>query len=91
MPQLADRITFGLASSMRVASSRAAKPAEHHGVHGADARAGEHRNHRLRHHRHVENDTVAFADAEIAQHGGEYLGLGHQAVIGNGALRVGEW
>ena len=26
MPQLADRITFGLASSMRVASSLAAKP-----------------------------------------------------------------
>ena len=26
IPQLADRITFGLASSMRVASSRAAKP-----------------------------------------------------------------
>ena len=26
MPQLADRITFGLASSMRVASSCAAKP-----------------------------------------------------------------
>jgi hypothetical protein len=30
---------------------------------GADAGAGEHRDHRLRHHRHVDDDPVALADA----------------------------
>jgi len=64
--------------------------AEYHGVDGADARAGEHCEHRLRHHRHVENDAIALADAEIAQHGGEHLGLGHQAVIADGALAASE-
>ena len=41
--------------------------AEHHRVNRADARAGEHRNHRFRHHRHVNNDAIALADAEVAQ------------------------
>ena len=40
--------------------------AEHHRMNRADARAGEHRDHRLRHHRHVEDDAVALGDAEVA-------------------------
>ena len=89
-PQLADRISFGLASSMRVASSRACEAAEHHGMDRADARAGEHGDDRLRHHRHIEDDAVALGHADVAQHGGEHLRLGQQAVIGDGALFAGE-
>ena len=66
------------------------KAAEHDRMNRADARAGEHADRRLRHHRHVEDDAVALADAEIAQHGGEHLRLGHQAVIGDGARYPGE-
>ena len=64
--------------------------AEHHRVHGADARAGQHRDHRLRHHRHVEDDAVALLDPEIPQHAGEHLRLGQQAVVGDDALLPGE-
>ncbi len=53
--------------------------AEHHRMDRADARAGQHRDHRLRHHRHVEDDAVAFADAEVLfEDAGERLGLGLQ-------------
>ena len=64
--------------------------AEHHRVDGADARAGEHREHRLRHHRHVEDDAVALLDAEVAQHGAEQLHLGEHAAVGVGLHRVGD-
>ena len=64
--------------------------AEHDGMNGADARAGEHGDHRLRHHRHVENDAVALADAEVAQHAAEHLRLGEQPMIGDAALYAGE-
>ncbi len=64
--------------------------AEHHGMNGADARAGEHRDGRFRHHRHVEHDAVALADAEVAQHAAEHLRLGQQPMIGDGALYAGE-
>ena len=57
---------------------------------GADARAGEHREHRLRDHRHIKNNAVALVDAEIAQHHGQHLGLGQQAVIGDGAFGAGK-
>ena len=52
------------------------KPAKHDGVYRADACASEHCDHRFRHHRHVENDAVAFDDAEITQDRNEHLGLG---------------
>jgi hypothetical protein len=64
--------------------------AEHDRVNRADARAGEHADRRLQDHRHVEDDASAFADTEIAQHGGKHLRLGHQTVIGDGALHPGE-
>ena len=49
--------------------------AEHDRMHRADARAGEHRDHRLRHHRHIEDDAIALGDAEILHDGGERLHL----------------
>ena len=51
-------------SSMRVASSFGREAAEHDRMDRADARAGEHREQRLGHHRHVEDDAVALGDAE---------------------------
>ena len=41
--------------------------AEDDGVDRADARTGEHRDDRLGHHRHVDDDAVALADAQPAQ------------------------
>ena len=64
--------------------------AEHDRVDGADAGAGKHRDHRFRHHRHVENDAIAFLHAEVAQHAAEHLRFGQQAVIGDGAFCAGE-
>ncbi len=40
------------------------EPAEHHGVGGAEARAGEHRDHGLRDHREVDRDPVALHHTE---------------------------
>ena len=48
------------------------------------------REHRLRHHRHIEDDAVALVDAEVAQHGAEQLHLGEQAAVGEGLLGVGD-
>ena len=59
---------------------------EHDGMNGADARAGEHGDDRFRHHRHIEDDAIALADAEVAQHAAEHLRLSQQAMIGDGAL-----
>ena len=59
-------------------------------MNGADARAGEHGDDRLRHHRHIENDAVALADAEVAQHAAEHLGLGEEAMIADAALLAGK-
>ncbi len=66
------------------------KAAKHYRMNSADAGAGEHGDHRLRYHRHIENDAIALADAEIAQHGGEHLRFGHQPVVADGAFRSGE-
>src|SRR5439155_14706370 len=38
---------------------------EHHRMYGADARTGQHAEHCLWHHRHVEDDAVALLDAEV--------------------------
>jgi hypothetical protein len=60
MPQEAATITLGFASSMRVASSLAAKPPNTTECTGAERRAGQHGEGRLGHHRHVEDDAVAL-------------------------------
>ena len=43
------------------------EPAEHHRVHRAEPCARQHRDHRLGHHRHVDDDAVALADARAAR------------------------
>ena len=45
--------------------------AEHHRVHRAEPRAREHRDHGLRHHRHVDEDSVAAPDALRGERAGE--------------------
>ena len=64
--------------------------AEHHRMHRADARAGQHREHRFRHQRHVEDDAVALGDAEIGHHGSERLHLLEHLGIGEFRDGVGE-
>ena len=83
-----DHLRLGVIDAGRELVRREA--AEHHRMHRADPRAGQHGDHRFRHHRHVEDDAVALLDAEIAQDGGQYLSLDLQAVIGDGALLAGE-
>src|SRR5262249_44636830 len=46
--------------------------------------------HRLRHHRHVDDNAVALLDAEVTQDGAQNLHLGPQPVIGDDALGAGE-
>ena len=62
------------------------EPAEHHRMHRAEPCAREHRDHRLGHHRHVDDDAVALADAQPAQRAGEARGLVQQLAVGVGAL-----
>ena len=83
MPQEAVRISFGLASSMRVASSLDGEPAEHDGMDRADAGAGQHRDDRFRDHRHVDDDAIALGDAEILQDGGKRFHLRQQLGVGD--------
>ena len=56
----------------------------------ADPRAGQHCNDGFRHHRHIEDDAVAFGDAEIGHDGGERLHLLQQLGIGKFRDRAGE-
>ena len=60
------------------------EPAEDHGVRGADAGAGQHRDHGLGDHRHVDRDPVAGGDTHVGQCVG---GLGDQVLqlgVGDG-------
>lgn len=59
-------------------------------MHRTDARAGEHRNHGLRHHRHIEDDAVTLGDAKILHDGGERLHLGQQLGVGELRDRIGQ-
>ena len=68
-PASALTITLGCASSMREASDARGEAAEHHRVDRADARAGQHREHGLGDHRHVDQHAVALptpSDCRIA-------------------------
>ena len=56
--------------------------AEDHRVHGAQARAGEHGDHRLGHHRHVDDDAVAFDHAEPGERASEERHLVPQRGVG---------
>jgi hypothetical protein len=55
----------------------------------ADAHAGQHRERRLRNHRHVDQDTIALLDALRLQDGGHALHLGVQLAKAVGFLGVG--
>ena len=66
------------------------EPAEHHRVHRTEPCTREHRDHRLGDHRHVDDDAVALADAQPAQHTGEARGLVQQLAVRVGALRAGD-
>ena len=57
------------------------KAAEHHGVHGPDARARIHADERLDRHGHVDDDAITLADAECGEHAGECRDLVTQGRI----------
>ena len=59
-------------------------------MHRADPRAGQHRKHRFRDQRHIEDDAVALGDAEIGHDGGERLYLLEHLSIGEFRDRVRE-
>ena len=66
------------------------KAAEHHRMHRADPRAGQHREHGFRHHRHIEDDAVALGDAKILHDGRERLHLLQHLGIGEFGDGVGQ-
>ena len=82
MPHEAETTTFGRASSIRLASSCARETAEHDRVNRADAGAGQHRDHGLRHHRHVDDDAVARLHALSREYAGEPRHLVSQFAVG---------
>ncbi len=57
--------------------------AEHHGMDGADARAGEHGVDRLGDHRQIDGDAVALLDVAVAQDVGEPADLVVQLAVGD--------
>ena len=56
--------------------AHAREAAEHHRVDGADARAGQHGESRLRNHRHVDDDPIALAHAQRLHDGGAAVHFG---------------
>ncbi len=62
---------------------------EHHGMHGTDPRARQHRDDGLGNHGHVHHDTVALAHAQTLEHPREPRCLVEQFGVGVGALRTG--
>ena len=58
------------------------KPAEDHGMDRADTRAGKHGKDRLRDHRHVDDDPVAFHNAQILKDGGKGRDLFFELIVG---------
>ena len=60
--------------------------AEYHRVHCANSCAGEHTDDRLWHHRHIDHDTVAPLDAQVAQDCSQRFGLDLKRVIGQREL-----
>ncbi len=64
--------------------------AEHHRMHGADPRAGEHGDDRLRNHRHIDQHPVARRDPEVVERRGKRRRLVEQFAIGDGAPGRGD-
>jgi hypothetical protein len=66
------------------------KAAEHHGMHGAQPRAGQHRHHRFGDHRHVDDDAIALADAERCDGAGKLRHVIAQLAVGETLLGAGD-
>ena len=93
MPQEAETISFRMRILDADGKLVGRKPAEHHGVDGADARAGQHGDQRFRDHRHVDDDAVALPNAHLLQDAAEcrdfvqHLGVGVNLLLaGYGAI-----
>ena len=61
------------------------EPGEHDAVHHPEPCAGQHRDDRFGHHRHVDRDTVAGFEAEIGQRVGRFRHVGQQLRVRQGA------
>ena len=61
---------------------------EYDGMHGADARAGKHREECFRDHRHIEKDAVALRDAVRDKHRSERRDFVFQLTVGDRAFRI---
>ncbi len=57
---------------------------------GAESRRSEHGDHGLGHHRHVNDDPVAFRHPLAGQHSGKARDLVAQLAVGEDTLRVGD-
>ncbi|CZW15883.1 Uncharacterised protein [Enterobacter cloacae] len=57
------------------------EPAKDNGMDRADARAGQHRHRRFRHHRHIDGDHIAFFNALVQQHVSEAAHVAVQLFI----------
>src|SRR5215470_8184508 len=67
------------------------KAAEDDRVHGTDTGAREHCDHRLGHHRHVYQYTVALADPEAGEDAGKARDLVAQLAVGEAVDLSGDW
>jgi hypothetical protein len=83
-----DRLRLGVLDPLR--ELMRGESAEDHRVHGADPRAGEHRDHSLGDHRHVDDHAVAALHALRAQRPGEGGDQVAELTVRVGALRVGD-
>ncbi len=66
------------------------KAAEHDGMNRPQPCAGEHRKNRFGHHRHIDDDAIAFADALVLQHRRQRHDLLFEFEIGEFLLRAGD-
>ena len=62
---------------------RCGEPAEHHGMDRPQPRAGEHGKRRFRHHRHVDDDAVAFGDPQRGERAGDAGDTRERRGVGN--------
>ena len=80
-PSLGDQ-HLGLTVVDPVGQRVGGEPAEHDGVRGSDAGAGEHRHREFRDHSHVDGDTIATLDAQRGQCIGETAHLEVEVPVG---------
>ena len=87
-----DRLRLGVVDARR--QFVAGEPAEDDRMHGADAGARQHGDHRLGHHGHIDDDPVALADSQAGEAAGEPgddiaefpVGIGPDRVAGDRAV-----